>query len=254
VAVTIVRYADRPELWERIAALATDVWPEYNLHGDVLNQYWGRLYDDFAEFQFVLYDDELDEVLAEAHTIPCAWDDTPAGLGPGIDHTIAAGFALREASGQPTALAALAAEVLPERRARGLSADVLRGMATVAASAGLAHLVAPVRPSWKERYPLTPIERYVRWTRRDGQPFDPWIRVHVRFGGQIAAPIPRSLRITGSVEDWESWTERAYPESGDYVFPHGLSTLRVDREADLGSYWEPNVWIVHAVDRDTTYT
>ena len=37
----------------------------------------------------------------------------------------------------------------------------------------------------------------------------------------------------------------AFPESSDYVFPEGLSTVGIDREADLGSYWEPNVWMVH---------
>jgi hypothetical protein len=113
---------------------------------------------------------------------------------------------------------------------------------------GLGTLLAPVRPSWKERYPLAPIDRYMRWTGPDGRPFDPWIRVHLRLGGRIVAPIPRSMRITGTVAEWESWTELAYPESGDYVFPRGLATLRVDREADLGSYWEPNVWIAHRTD------
>ncbi len=53
------------------------------------------------------------------------------------------------------------------------------------------------------------------------------------------------MRITGSVAEWESWTGLDYPESGEYRFPSGLATLQVDREADLGSYWEPNVWIVH---------
>jgi GNAT superfamily N-acetyltransferase len=245
VGVVTVRYSERAELWQRIANLSSRVWPEYNLHADATNRYWGRLYDDFPDFQFVLYDDERDEVLAEGHTIPCTWDGTAAGLGPGIDHTIAAAFALREAGGAANALSALAAEVLPERRERGLSSVMLRAMAGVAVSAGLEHLVAPVRPSWKERYPLAPIERYVHWTGRDGQPFDPWIRVHLRMGGRIVAPIPHSMRITGSVADWESWTAMEYPESGEYVFPHGLATLLVDREADTGSYWEPNVWIAH---------
>jgi len=44
--------------------LSSQVWPEYKLHGDVTNRYWARLYDDFPDFQFVLYDDEQDEVLA----------------------------------------------------------------------------------------------------------------------------------------------------------------------------------------------
>jgi hypothetical protein len=41
----------------------------------------------------------------------------------------------------------------------------------------------------------------------------------------------------------------AFPESGQYVFPAGLATLDVDRDGDLGSYWEPNVWIVHSLQR-----
>ena len=36
-----------------------------------------------------------------------------------------------------------------------------------------------------------------------------------------------------------------FPESGEYVFPAGLATVRIDREADLGEYWEPNIWLIH---------
>jgi GNAT superfamily N-acetyltransferase len=245
MTVIAVRHSDRPELWDRLGDATAQVWPEYNRHGDVLNEHWGRLYDDFAPFQFVLYDEERDEVLAEGHTIPLPWDGSPAGLGPGIDHAIQAGFALLRPGGRPAALLALAAEVLPGSRERGLSRVLLEEMRRLAADAGLAHVVAPVRPSWKERYPLTPIERYARWVRPDGEAFDPWIRVHLRLGGSIVAPAPRSMRITGTVTEWESWTDMAYPETGNYVFPHGLTTLHVDRDADLGAYWEPNVWIVH---------
>jgi hypothetical protein len=246
VAVTAIPYAERPALWDRIEDLSSQVWPEYNLHGDVANRCWGRLYDEFPDLQFVLYDDERDEVLAEGHTIPCAWDGTPAGLGPGIDHALEAGF---EAGPAASGLCALAAEILPAHRDRGLSEVILRAMAALAADRGLEHLVAPVRPSWKDRYPLAPVDRYARWTTPDGRPFDPWIRVHLRIGGRIVAPCPRSMHITGTVAEWEAWTGLAYPETGDYVFPRGLAPLRVDREADLGDYWEPNVWIAHRARR-----
>jgi hypothetical protein len=53
------------------------------------------------------------------------------------------------------------------------------------------------------------------------------------------------MRITGSVADWERWTGLPLPESGSYVFPHGLAPLAVDREAGAAEYWEPNVWMVH---------
>lgn len=248
--LTTIRYSERPELWDRTAGLAAEIWPEYNLHGDVLNVYWSRLYEEFPDFQFVLYDAENDEVAAEGHTIPCYWDGSTPGLGPGIDATIAAGFARRADGAAVNTLSALAAEVVPEHRDRGLSAVILRRMTEVARSAGLRNLIAPVRPSWKERYPLTPIERYVTWSRPDGEPLDPWIRVHVRLGGRIAAPIPESMRITGTAADWETWTNLAYPESGDYVFPRGLATLHIDRAAGRGTYWEPNVWIVHGPPSD----
>ena len=41
------------------------------------------------------------------------------------------------------------------------------------------------------------------------------------------------------------WTGIAYPENGDYWFPRGLATLTIDRDADRGRYWEPNVWMRH---------
>ena len=29
------------------------------------------------------------------------------------------------------------------------------------------------------------------------------------------------------------------------MFPRGLATVHIDRENDLGEYWEPNIWIIH---------
>lgn len=88
----------------------------------------------------------------------------------------------------PTVLSALAAEVAPERQGRGVSRLVIGAMADVAGKAGLEALVAPVRPSWKDRYPLIPIEQYATWLRDDGLPFDPWLRVHVRLGATTLRP------------------------------------------------------------------
>ena len=110
---------------------------------------------------------------------------------------------------------------------------------------GLRRLIAPVRPSWKERYPLAPIERYITWRREDGQLLDPWMRLHERLGARVATALPHSMRITGTVQEWESWTGLAFPESGAYVFPHGLAPVAIDRESDVGIYWEPNVWMIH---------
>lgn len=50
---------------------------------------------------------------------------------------------------------------------------------------------------------------------------------------------------TGTVAEWQTWSVMVFPDSGDYVIPDGLSTLRIDREADEGVYVEPNVWLQH---------
>lgn len=241
----MVRYSERPELWRGVAELTADVWPEYNLHGEVLNRFWPRLYTDFPDWQFVLYEPDEDAVLAEAHTIPVAWDGTDDGLGPGIDATITGGFDLAASRGRPTAVSALAAEIPAQYRNRGLAAVLLRAMTSLAREAGLRHLIAPVRPSQKDRYPTIPIERYAHWTRPDGTPFDPWIRVHTRLGARLGPAIPHSHHITGTVGQWESWTDMRYPETGDYVFPAGLATVHIDLDQNLGDYWEPNIWIIH---------
>ena len=242
----IATAAERPDLFRRGSELTVDIWPVYNTHGEVLSVYWGRLAEEFAEFQFVVYEGETEEVLAQGHSIPCAWDGTLEGLPAGIDEVVQRGFDPGAAAGRGT-LAGLAVEVPRRNQGRGLSRHVIRGMRSVAARHGLDAVIVPLRPLWKERYPLVPIERYVQWTRPDGSPFDPWIRVHTGLGAAILKPAPRSLKIVGRVEEWEAWTQMEFPESGDYVIPQGLALLSVDRAAGIGTYFEPNVWIRHRV-------
>jgi hypothetical protein len=239
VSPVVYSVRERPELVEPSWELTKDVLPEYNSHGDVLNRYWGRLTEELPDFQFHLLDG--DELVARARSIPIRWDGSVEDLPQGIDGAIARGFDEEGAN----VLCALVIMVPAARQRGGFSRLAVEGMITIAREHGFGAVVAPVRPSWKEHYPLTPIERYAGWTRDDGLPFDPWMRVHARLGAEILKPEPESLRITGSVSEWESWTEMAFPESGEYVFPRGLATLAVHREADLGSYWEPNVWMRH---------
>jgi hypothetical protein len=130
--------------------------------------------------------------------------------------------------GGANVLCALVAMVPRDLHGRGLSAFAVQAMHEIAARHRLGALIAPVRPSWKERYPLVSIEHYTSWRCVDGLLFDPWMRVHERIGGIILKPEPQSLRITGTVADWEQWTQMVFPESGDYWFPGGPSTLNID--------------------------
>jgi hypothetical protein len=46
------------------------IWPLFLLNDEVSNRYWGRLYIDFADFQFALVDG--DELVAEGNCVPVA--------------------------------------------------------------------------------------------------------------------------------------------------------------------------------------
>jgi hypothetical protein len=237
-----VTVAERPDLFERAREQTGDTLREYNRHGEVLNAYWGRLTEERPEFQFYLLDDE-DEVLVLGHALPVQWNGSVEDLPAGIDGAIVRGFAGAAAN----VLCAMLITIPHNHQGGGLSALAVQAMRELAGRHDLTALIAPVRPNWKERYPLAPIEGYATWTRADGLLFDPWMRVHERAGATVLKPEPRSLRITGTVAEWENWTNMAFPHSGEYWFPGGLTTVEIDRDADSGRYWEPNVWMHHAV-------
>jgi len=242
---------ERPDLTEPAWELTSDVFPEYNNHGDVLNRYWGRLTEELPDFQFHMVEpsrveaDRVDgeKILARARTIPLRWDGTVGDLPAEIDGAIARGFD----EGDANTLCALVIMVPRDRQGRGISTSALQAMLDIARRHDFGALIAPVRPNLKDRYPLVPIHRYAAWRRADGSLFDPWLRIHERLGASVLRPERKSLRITGTVAEWESWTEMAFPESGDYPFPGGLAPVTIDREADVCSYWEPNVWMRHEV-------
>jgi hypothetical protein len=234
-------HSERPDLAGPAWEATEDTLPEYNNHGDVLNRYWDRLLDERPDFQFHLLGDG-GEILGRARSIPIRWDGSVEDLPAGIDGAIARGFD----EGGANVLCALVIMIPRDLQGQGLSGRAVEAMTTIARRHELGALVAPVRPSWKARYPLVSIERYADWRRADGLFFDPWMRVHERLGARVLKPEPRSLQITGTVAEWEEWTGMAFPESGDYWFPGGLATVRIDHDGDRGSYWEPNVWMTHS--------
>ena len=235
----LVRYADRPDL---VAArgLSSQVFPEFLSHNEMGPRYWSRLYSEFPAFQQALLDGE--EVVAEAHALAIHWDGTVAGLPAGWDATFPLGF---DGGLEPTALSMLVISVAPGRQGEGLGGRMLDASRDAAREAGLGAVLAPVRPTLKDRYPLIPIERYLRWRRPDGSHFDPWLRLHERGGGEILAPAPESLVMDETVADWEAWTGMPFPEDGEYVVPGMLSPLVV--RAGRGRHAEPNVWVRHRV-------
>jgi len=238
--VKLFSQAERPELLERRDELG-DTWDEFMYHDAVASVFWERQYDEYPDLQLYLLDED-DKLLAESNAVVI-----PFGPGElpdeGWDAALERAFA-----GEPAqAVSAIAITIGVDQRGRGLSKVMLEGMRKAVAARGLSDLVAPVRPSLKHRYPLAPIERYVEWRREDGTLLDPWLRVHESAGAKLIRVAHKSMRISGAVADWESWTKMSFPESGAYVVPGALVPVEIDRERDEGVYVEPNVWMHHRV-------
>jgi GNAT superfamily N-acetyltransferase len=236
---------ERPDLVPQAEAVNASAGPAFMEHDEVANRLWDRLARDFAAYQFVLCD-EADIVIAAGNAVPVTWDSTLQGLpDAGWDGILQRAADDFDAGRTPDALAALSVAVAPGHQAKGLGGAMLEGMHAIARAHGFTTLIAPVRPTLKCAYPLTPIERNVHWTRDDGAPFDPWLRAHWRVGARILGLASRSMCIRGTVKEWEEWAGMPFPESGMYVVPGALTTVSIDCEKDEGVYVEPGVWMKH---------
>lgn len=56
------------------------------------------------------------------------------------------------------------------------------------------------------------------------------------------------MDITGTISEWEEWTNTSFQSSGDYIIDQALVPVKINREKNLGQYTEPNVWLVHHIN------
>ncbi|WP_203924357.1 hypothetical protein [Rugosimonospora africana] len=276
---------DRPDLAERADEIFSAGWPEFIFHEPTVNRYASRVAELFADLNFLLLDGGAgnagaasegaggegaasdgagseaaasggatseragsdgagrDTIVAGGWGVPVCWNGTVEDLPGG--YTGAMVRAVEEHGRQPDTLVVMAAQVREDCQGRGLAADLLGRMCARAERDGLSRVIAPVRPTLKARYPLSPMRRFMHWTRDDGAPLDPWLRTHHRMGAVILAEAERSMTMTGTVAEWEGWTGMRFPDSGPYVVPGALAPVVIDRTADRGEYVEPNVWVRH---------
>jgi GNAT superfamily N-acetyltransferase len=243
-----VTAADRSDLLRLADRVSIPAWLEFMLQ-DPVSENWPELYRRFPAFQFALTDRGGD-IVAVGNSIPLAWEGDPAELpDTGWDWALVQSLQDHAADKPARTLCALQVVVAQSHRGKGISAEAIRTMKRIGEEHGLASLIVPARPTLKSRYPLIPMERYIEWRADEGLPFDPWLRAHARLGGATVKVCPRSMRITGSVSDWEEWTGMRFPGSGRHVVPGALVPVEIDHARDIGVYVEPNVWTHHLPGR-----
>jgi GNAT superfamily N-acetyltransferase len=233
----------RPE--DQVERLFADGWPAFITADQEVKRHIGAVREWFADLELVLLGAD-DTLVAAGWSVPLCWNGDPGDLPAGYTDSLARAVDGHRRGQPPDTLVIAAGQVHPHHRGRGVAAELLTAFRALASQRGWPRVVAPVRPTLKARYPLTPIDEFASWTRPwDGAPLDPWLRTHWRLGARIIASEPRSQTMTGSVAEWEGWTAMALPATGEYVIPDGLAPLHIDREADRGVYVEPNVWMQH---------
>lgn len=250
----VVTVADDPSLVERMAALTDRAWPpfvtESSYAGDLPTKpHWMGIYTRWPHLQFALIDDDSGEMLACGNALAFAWDGDADELpDTGWDWAMSQAQEDFAARRTPRTMCALSITVEPACRQKGLSSRIVEEMRRIGRAAGFQRLLAPVRPTLKSRYPITPIETYIAWTNGKGLPFDPWLRVHARLGAQLISACTRSMSFKGTIRQWEEWSGLRFPTSGLYTVEGALVPVRIYREADMGLYIEPNVWMVHGTE------
>jgi GNAT superfamily N-acetyltransferase len=233
-----------------VRGLTKEVWPEFMLHDPVANENWHELFDRFRDYQLALYDAENGRVAGMANSFPLRWDDPLENLPEaGWDWAFQEAVTNHQNGISPNFHCAIQIVLRHEYQGQGLSRPMVEAVRSVTEVKGLPALIIPLRPSEKPRYPLISLDNYITWKTEDGEAFDPWLRVHMRAGAKIVKVCHESKTIRGTCADWEAWTGMKLPQSGKYIIAGALNPIEMSVERDEGVYVEPNVWIVHEIEK-----
>ncbi|KAL7271483.1 hypothetical protein RUND412_005753 [Rhizina undulata] len=237
-----------------------------------------------------------EEIVATGGTI-LFYSETPNDYSSlpdsGWDGTIKSGVELHlnkdPRKPKPNALCALEITVNPSYRFNitgiDIASEILSKMKEAAIEAGFEAFVVPLRPTGKgngDKFVWMDMGKYCSLTQGDDlalvdglrddflafrqggvEPYDPWIRKHVRFGGSMVKVCYSGYTVEGTKAEWEEWTNLDFnissvnpdlevgvaseEEKGFYevVIPGALFPVKYYPGKDLGVYIEPNLWIRH---------
>jgi len=240
---SVISLADRPDLVDAFWDVK-GIWPLFMQQDPLSALYYGRLVTVFPEYQQVMLDAD-GQVVARVNAVPFAWQGVENLPARGWDAILETAFTEQAQAIRPTAVSLIEARVSEPLLGHGLSGPLIAGVRANVRRLGHHHLVGPVRPTSKALEPNTTMTEYVRRTRDDGLPYDPWLRVHVRQGGTIGAICPLAMTIHGTLASWREWTGLPFDRSGPLELEFALTPVHVSVEHDHAVYVEPNVWVHH---------
>lgn len=229
---------------EQMNALFAEGFPSFIIGDQNVKHFIGRVRELFGEYNIMLVN-QGDEPVATGWGVPISWSGEFPDLPETFAHVLQRSLESYDAPDVADTFVICGAVVHPARKGSGVAQALIGALIDSAAIHSLSKVIAPVRPTLKHQYPLQSVDAYAKWVRSDGLPWDPWLRLHVRLGGEVIGLAGKAQTMIGTIAQWEEWSGLEFPESGDYVIPDGMAPLHIDKSADLGTYVEPNVWIRH---------
>ncbi|MDB5414486.1 MAG: hypothetical protein JWR10_2821 [Rubritepida sp.] len=249
----LVTIRARPDLRAQIFAdPIMHLWPEFMLHDPTAELYFAdRYFDRYLDTAFAIIDPaDPSTAVGRAFAVPFVFGELPGREelpDSGWDGVIRWAHEDQALGRRANALSALEITLLPVHRGRGSSGLILDAMRRHAGALGYRHLFAPVRPTRKHLEPFTPMAEYLARRTAEGLPADPWLRLHVRAGGEVVKIAPVSMTVAGTIAEWSRWASMPLNASGAVAVPGALVPLMVSLEQDCAVYVEPNVWVRHSV-------
>ncbi|MFC0533735.1 N-acetyltransferase [Phytohabitans kaempferiae] len=240
----MVTLAERPDLTPLLDDLL-GTWPRFLHHHPLSTLFYSSVAPRHPGFCLVAVErGQQGRLVAKAYSVPVAW---PPGTLPAEGHDAAIMAAAGDLlDGRPGLIVvALEVTVAAEWQGRGVSRIMLDALRANAARHGFGAILVPVRPTHKHLEPDLPLAAYVARTRPDGLPHDPWLRTHVRAGGEIVGIAPASMTLTAPLADWREWTGLPFDTAGPVHVPEALVPVHCDPAQDCAVYVEPNVWVRH---------
>jgi hypothetical protein len=226
--------------------LGSNLWPQFMQHDKIVEEHWPDLYTHFLKFQFALFDNN--KIVGVANSICLNWSKPLTELpDTGLDWAMQKARQDHLEGLSPNLQVGVQILIHPDYRNQGISYTMLGMMKDIAKANEIKHIALPVRPNLKSDFPMMDMQEYITRKNEDDLPFDPWVRVHVKDGGQIIGICSKSMTIEGSISDWENWTGKKFHESGEYIIDKALVPVKMNKSHDRGTYIEPNVWILHEI-------
>jgi GNAT superfamily N-acetyltransferase len=146
---------------DELEPLFGGAFPAFITADQVAKKYIGQVREWFPDLDIILIDED-DVPVATGWGVPIRWNGETADLPGGYTDTLRRAVEGRERGDTPGTLVICGGIVSRARQGQGLAGELITALRDLAPAAGLNRVIAPVRPTLKRQYPLTPIETFAR--------------------------------------------------------------------------------------------